>query len=192
MATTQADIILAYFKQHPKRKIAHPEIVDWCEAEYMRQTGKKFRDPDRAIRKLHQQGILIKHGKGIYEYDPEAVQTRELEDFSEEQKQAILARDNYRCVVCGRGQQDGVELHVDHIKPKDKGGKATLENGQTLCAEHNFRKKNYSQTESGKRMFIRLLDLARAQDDKAMEAFCRDILKVYDKHRVNGHIEWQE
>ncbi len=57
MATTQADIILAYFKQHPKRKIAHPEIVDWCEAEYMRQTGKKFRDPDRAIRKLHQQGL---------------------------------------------------------------------------------------------------------------------------------------
>ena len=47
--------------------------------------------------------------------------------------------------------QDGVELQVDHIKPKDKGGKATFENGQTLCATHNFRKKNYRQTETGKK-----------------------------------------
>ncbi len=35
--------------------------------------------------------------------------------------------------------------------PKDKCGKTTLENGQTLCSVCNFRKKNYNQTESGKK-----------------------------------------
>ena len=43
------------------------------------------------------------------------------------------------------GKKDGVELHIDHIKPKDFGGEATIENGQTLCAQHNFIKKNLKQ-----------------------------------------------
>lgn len=74
-----------------------------------------------------------------------------MQDFSERQKKEILARDDYRCVMCGRGLKDGVELHVDHIKPKDQGGEATIENGQTLCSIHNFQKKNYNQTETGKK-----------------------------------------
>jgi len=31
-------------------------------------------------------------------------------------------------VICGRGKKDGVDLHIDHIKPKDFGGEATIEN----------------------------------------------------------------
>ena len=62
---------------------------------------------------------------------------------------------------CGKGLQDGVRLEVDHIKPKDKGGKATIENGQVLCAPHNYKKKNYGQTETGKKMFIRLYEAAK-------------------------------
>ncbi len=75
-------------------------------------------------------------------------------DFTELQKQEIMKRDSYRCVFCGRGREHGVELQVGYIKPKDQGGKATIDNGVTLCAQHNFQKKNYSQTESGKRFFI--------------------------------------
>jgi len=63
-------------------------------------------------------------------------------------------------------QKKGYELQVDHILPKDKGGKATLENGQTLCSICNFIKKNYNQTESGKRMFIRLWETAKRIGDK--------------------------
>lgn len=184
-------MIMAYFEQHPNRDIEHPEIVDWVTEEYKRQTGEVFRDPDRAIRKLHQEGFLVKVRKGVYRYDPAAVAQRQLEDFPEALKRQILERDGYRCVVCGQGRAEGVELHVDHIRPKDKGGRATLDNGQTLCSTHNFRKKNYNQTESGKRMFIRLLKLAQSEHDEAMVAFCRDILAVYDKHNINGHIEWK-
>ena len=62
----QAELLMEYFKRNPNREIAHPEIVDWAVAEYKRRTGEVFRDPDRAIRKLSQEGQLIKIRKGVY------------------------------------------------------------------------------------------------------------------------------
>lgn len=147
---------MEYFKRNPNRNVTHPEIVDWATAEWLSRTGKVFRDPDRGIRSLADRGQLIKVSKGIYRYDPYLVVEKELEEFTPAQKETIMERDNYRCVVCGRGIKDGVELQVDHIKPKAQSGKATLENGETLCAQHNFQKKNYAQTESAKKYFIRL------------------------------------
>ena len=93
--------------------------------------------------------------------------------------------------MCGKGKKEGVELHIDHIKAKDFGGKATIENGQILCAQHNFLKKNFKQTETGKKMFIRLYELAKEQDDKALQKFCVEILEVFEKNNINGHIEWK-
>ena len=188
---TQAEIVMEYFKSHPNKEIHHPEVVDWVVAEYKKRTGDVFRDPDRQIRKFSQQGVLQKIKKGVYLYDPDAVVKRKLEDFTEKQKKEILKRDGYRCVVCGNGKKEGVELHVDHIKPKDLGGKATLENGQTLCAKHNFQKKNLKQTESGKKMFIRLYEKAKAIDDKKTMSFCSKVLEVYEEEDVNGHIVWE-
>ncbi len=189
---SQSDLIMEYFKKHPKLDIKHPEVVDWAVATYKKRTGKVFRDPDRAIRKLSQNGFLIKIKKGVYRYDPKLVSKRDLEDFTAAQKRAILKRDGYRCVVCGRGVKDGVELQIDHIKPKDLGGKSTIENGEALCAQHNFLKKNYKQTESGKRYFIRLYELAKKNNDKTLEDFCEQILEVYEKNGMNGHIVWEK
>ncbi len=189
---TQLELIFEFFKKHPNRDIEHPEVVDWASTEYKKRTGKVFRDPDRAIRSLHQQGYLIKVKKGVYRYEPNSVHLNELQDFTEKQKEIILKRDGYKCVICGRSAKEGYELHIDHIIPKDKGGKATIENGQTLCSMHNFRKKNYNQTESGKKMFIRLYELAKSINDEEYMRFCEDILKIYEKHNINGHIEWEK
>ncbi len=188
----QKDLLMQYFIEHPDQDIKHPEVVDWVTEKYKELTGEVFRDPDRGIRKLSQEGFLQKIGKGIYRYDPANVINRTLEDFTAAQKKNILERDGYRCVICGRGREDGVELHVDHIKPKDLGGKAVIENGQTLCAQHNFLKKNFKQTETGKKMFIRLYELAKSMNDTKILAFCEDILAVYDKHNINGHIVWNK
>lgn len=49
----------------------------------------------------------------------------------------ILKRDNFRCVICGRGAKDGVTLHVDHKKPVSKGGLTTPDNLRTLCDSCN-------------------------------------------------------
>jgi 5-methylcytosine-specific restriction endonuclease McrA len=123
-------------------------------------------------------------------YDPELIAHRELEDFTPEQKEEIFKKDNYRCAVCGLGRNDGIEIHADHIKPKDEGGKAEVINGQTLCSIHNNRKKNYKQTETGKRMFIHLYELARTKGDNELMEFCAEILEVFEKNGINGHIEW--
>lgn len=189
---TQMNLIMEYFKKHSKRNIPHPEIVDWVTTEYKKRSGKVFRDPDRGIRKLSQEGKLIKVSKGVYKYDPNLVQNKKLEDFTLAQKETIFKRDNYRCVVCGKGKKDGVEIHADHIKPKDFGGKATIDNGQTLCAQHNFQKKNYKQTETGKRMFIRLYELAKTSNDGKLKKFCRQVLEVYEKNNINCHIVWKK
>ena len=91
----------------------------------------------------------------------------------------------------GKGQRDGIEIQADHIKPKDLGGKATIENGQTLCASHNFQKKNLEQTEIGKKMFIRLYELSRSVEDHETRDFCLDILEVFEKHNIDDHIKWR-
>ncbi len=92
---------------------------------------------------------------------------------------------------CGKGIKEGVELHIDHIKPKDLGGKAEIENGQTLCAQHNFHKKTLKQTETGKKMFIRLYELAKKEGNNEIVEFCTNVLEVYEKMNINGHIEWK-
>ena len=188
----QEALLMEFFKKNPNRNISHPEIVDWATSEYLKRTGKVFRDPDRGIRKLHQNGYLIKVRKGVYRYDPENVKKRNLEDFTPELKKAIFERDGYKCVVCGRGIKDGVDIHADHIKPKDFGGKATFENGQTLCGQHNMLKKNFKQTETGKKFFIRLYELSKKEGNKPLLKFCSEVLDVYERNNINGHIKWKK
>ncbi|HEY3251597.1 MAG TPA: HNH endonuclease [Ignavibacteria bacterium] len=54
----------------------------------------------------------------------------------------ILKRDSYRCVKCGASPATDpkVILHIDHIRPRSKGGQTKLYNLQTLCSECNFGK----------------------------------------------------
>ena len=181
-------LALEYFKMHPNEDLTHGPVVDWVEKENIKLGGTKPRDPWRDIRKLHQEGILIKVGKGIYRYDPSYIHKVELFDFPPEVKEAIFKRDNYKCVVCGRGRKDGVEICADHILPKDKGGSNTIKNGQTLCTEHNLIKKNLSQTEAGKKFIIKMYENAIAADDQKMIRFCKELFDVYDKEGINGHI----
>ena len=186
------DLLIEYFKAHPKQDMSHGPVVDWVETKYKRLYNKKPRDTWRSIRNLHEIGFLIKVKKGIYRYDPNAVKQRELEDFTPEQKKQIFERDIYRCVQCGRRQDEGYELHADHRVPKDRGGKATVDNGQTLCSVCNFRKKNYGQTESGKKMLIRLWEASIKIGDEKTRKFCEEVLSVYGRFDINGHIEWRK
>ena len=47
-----------------------------------------------------------------------------------------------RAMRCGRGKEDGVKLHVDHIVPVSRGGKSVMGNLQTLCEDCNCGKGN--------------------------------------------------
>ena len=189
---TQIDLVKEYFIKNPKKDIPHPKVVDWVVSEWKKQTGKVFRDPDRAIRSLYQKGFLIKIDKGVYRYEPSFAKSKKQENFTAAQKKKILEKDGYKCVVCGKGIKDKVELHIDHIIPKDKGGKATIENGQVLCSQHNFLKKNLNQTKTAKKMFINLYELTKRKGEKTLNEFSAVILKVFEKYGINGHIDWKK
>ena len=189
---TQKDLIAGFFRKRPNKNISHPEVVDWARDAWKKQTGNVLRDPDRAIRILYEEGYLIKVKKGVYRHNPKSTLKKQQQNFSTAQKEKILQRDGYKCVICGAGEKEGAELHVDHIKPKHLGGRATINNGQVLCSQHNFLKKNLKYTETGKKMFIRLHALAKKEKNNNLQQFCVDVLKTYEKHNMNGHIEWKE
>ena len=165
--------------------------MDWATEEWKNLTDQVFRDPDRAIRSLFQDGFLIKVKTGVYRYEPGAV-GRPLDNFTENQKRLIFERDGHKCVICGKGRKEGMVLHADHIRPRDQGGRSTIENGQTLCSQHNMYKATLKQTETGKKMFIRFYELAKFQGNERLQDFCKDILETYDKHDMNSHIRWDE
>lgn len=62
--------------------------------------------------------------------------------LSDKLRYEVLQRDHHHCVICGRGAEDGVKLHVDHIMPVSKGGKTELSNLRTLCESCNLGKRD--------------------------------------------------
>lgn len=191
---SQIEFVRSYFMQRPNVVISHAQAKADLETAYLTVMGKRLEDSDRAIRKLYGDGFLQKVAKGQYMYDPENSGKREFDEFTAAEKKQILERDGYKCVVCGLGRESGLDLHIDHIKPRSLGGQGIVENGQVLCAPHNFIKKNLSQTETGKKGFIRLLELVRSTPDdpiaNQLEVFLLEVLSIYEKHGINGHIRW--
>ncbi len=53
---------------------------------------------------------------------------------------AVLRRDGFRCAYCGRGEREGVKLHLDHVVPVARGGKTEIDNLVTACATCNVGK----------------------------------------------------
>lgn len=67
---------------------------------------------------------------------------REHAKVTQKMRYDVLHRDGFRCVKCGRSKEDGVKLHIDHIKPISRGGKSKMSNLQTLCEDCNMGKGN--------------------------------------------------
>ncbi|MDP2973778.1 MAG: HNH endonuclease [Candidatus Diapherotrites archaeon] len=120
--------------------------------------------------------------KSLGEKAESVVKNKESGYFTEAQKQEIFKRDDYSCVFCGLGTAEGIDIHAEAIEPKYQCGRAGIINGQTLCAQHNFQKKNYRQAEKGKRLFTRLLALAKKQRDGKTKKFCEEILEICEKN----------
>jgi hypothetical protein len=53
---------------------------------------------------------------------------------------AVLRRDGFRCAYCGRGDTEGVQLHIDHLVPVSRGGATTFDNLVTACQDCNLGK----------------------------------------------------
>jgi len=60
-------------------------------------------------------------------------------------KQNVLIRDRYTCAYCGK--TDKKHMTVDHVLPKDLGGKNTFENTTAACKACNNKKDNKTCSE---------------------------------------------
>ena len=58
----------------------------------------------------------------------------------------IIRRDGGKCVYCG-SDGNGVKLQCDHVMPKSRGGKSTLENLVAACKSCNSRKRDRTPDE---------------------------------------------
>lgn len=188
---SQLEFVLAWFTARPNKSIRHKVSKKALEESYKAQYGLRFEDSDRAIRTLAERGNLIKEANGVYRYDPEHASGRvDLRNFSETTRLAILKRDGYRCVVCGFGEAEGRQIHVDHIIPREKGGEGSISNGQTLCASHNYRKKVLNQRDFGFKLFSewqRRLSADKSSDPERLRllAFCNEVLRLYQQHGID-------
>lgn len=68
----------------------------------------------------------------------------------------VLKRDGARCCLCGATPEDGVKMHVDHIKPKYLFPelKYDPDNLQVLCENCNIGKGAWDQTDWRKKKFL--------------------------------------
>lgn len=180
-----SELIKEYFEAHLNQDVEHGPAVDWVEKEYQKIHGKdkKPRDTWRAIRKLYQEGWLIQVRKGVYKRVPGYKGHNVLAPFPPDVKEQIFRRDNYRCVICGNGRHNGYEIHADHIMPQAKSGKSTLENGQTLCSEHNLMKKRYGLMEFLEKYCKDIIEKAKNYGDKKTEKIFNEILEVLRKYK---------
>ncbi len=64
-------------------------------------------------------------------------------------RRGILTRDNYTCQYCGKRTRN---LTIDHVIPRERGGKHTWENLVACCPECNHKKGNRTPQQAGMKL----------------------------------------
>ena len=111
--------------------------------------------------------------------------------FSEKQKQEIFSRDKFCCVLCGESDISE-NLRIGIITNQDKCGTRNISNGITLCPTHYSESISLTPIGASKKMFKNLCKKSKQIKDEQTNNFCKEVLKVFEKNNVNGHIEWKE
>lgn len=114
-------------------------IVFICQAMYVSPKGRN----SYSGKKTYTVEDLQAHKRHIEELEKQKeTKAYQRKAMTQSLRYDIMKRDNFRCVLCGRGAEDGVKLHVDHIIPVSKGGKTVPSNLRTLCEDCNFGKRD--------------------------------------------------
>ena len=118
-------------------RIAIPKFYVRFQYETPKEGYIRYKD---ALFTLKEMLAYHKQMKDIENYKQSAQYQRSK--MSSSLRYEIMKRDNFRCVLCGRGAEDGVKLHIDHIVPVSRGGKTEWNNLRTLCQDCNLGKRD--------------------------------------------------
>ncbi len=114
-------------------------VILYLICSYTSPKGRNHYQDKRQYDLSNLKSILSKTKHGI---ETKSVVAYERALMTDKMRYDVLKRDNFRCKICGRSADDGVVLHVDHIKPVSKGGRTTMSNLRTLCEQCNMGKSN--------------------------------------------------
>ncbi len=140
---TQSQLIREFFHEHPHQDVPTNQVVDWAIEEWKSRTNSTFRHPDSVIRSLVQEGYLIKPKRGYYRYEPAQAKSNKILQFSAKQRAEIFKRDNHKCLICGMGTREGLDLYAiksfyarSASEDVDSIQELSVENAATLCGKH--------------------------------------------------------
>ena len=131
-------------EQARKRAQAEKERLEREAAELEKKRKQKEKQEELARKKAQAEKERLEREKAMPVHKRFMAEQRRL--MSDSLRYQVLARDNFRCQICGATQADGVKLHVDHIFPVSKGGKTELSNLRTLCERCNMGKRDRVET----------------------------------------------
>lgn len=195
---TQETVTKEFFKKHEGEVFQVSDATKEIKKIYKKKKGVEAEDIPRKIRQLAQRGWLQKPMEnstvksGYYFYDSTLENNKEKSEFTDKQKKEIYKLHDGKCAICGRSKKDGVRMIADHITPVNKGGKATIENGQLLCEICSNNKKDYGVYTFGTKLWENYRKMAVEQNDAKLIELCDDILKIFEKHGLGTYKEEKE
>ena len=142
------EIQLRYYekkiRQMPLKVLLRYNVVKQ-EGELVFLTTRKLTYRQKAKIKMlcenRMQEFVKRKGLGLWDY--RLLDTYPVPDSL---RFRVLKNSEGRCALCGATKKEH-PLHVDHIKPRSKGGKTEYENLQTLCSACLRSKSNRDETD---------------------------------------------
>lgn len=134
------------FRDHAR--IINPESVEHTPYSIDEWIDYSLRHPpERESEALHTVRLALRIPDVMILSDYDRLPLREMHLSRDN----IFERDDHTCQYCGRSFPEG-ELTIDHVIPRERGGRNTWENLVTACKQCNSAKANRLPHEAGMRL----------------------------------------
>jgi hypothetical protein len=186
MPISQRDFTSDWFRKRPNQIFTARELRERLTADYETLTGKIFGDPEKMVRMLFQENFIERPYDGHYVFQSDNDPYMGKFNFTEKEMIEVLERDNFKCVICKRGETEGISLSVGFAKSVLRGGLASVENGRTFCQRHKFISE-IGQSSHSRSAQLRRLNALFPMSDKGgarSQTFWEDLIDLLGKYGV--------
>jgi ATP adenylyltransferase len=163
-------------KQMPLRVLRNHDVVS-KDGDLVSLNAKNLTFEQKAQIKMicekKMQEFIAQRGLSIWDY-----RLLDKDPVPDSLYYRVLRESGGRCALCGASKKDR-PLHVDHIKPRSRGGKTEYENLQVLCSKCNQAKSNKDDTD---------FRISGRTDSDPDCRFCRE--KIKDRIVVEYDTVW--